>query len=340
MDINYESVIRPKTSFGPYGKGGVVKGFVKSTEWTEVVDAFEENFALNLELGSQLSIYRKGENVVELCGRSSSQPNYDISTLQNIFSSGKNMEAICVAVLVDRGLLSYEDKVSQHWPEFGQHGKENITIADILRHEGGLPFFTHPEHMDDPKKDRRITNKELVDVEPMEEIIANAGVFRDKVGPKDIPLEDMKNSTRHYHSTTRGWIISGIVRRVDKKTRTLGQFMHDEVCQSMHVRSPLETNTTASTATTDDSGGLLQLDIYCGMPPALQNKFNFAKLEMINHSYLAVHEVLPGQLANALPKATAFNWLRKMVLKPTTPATQGMINTFWTKMNVVRRHSK
>lgn len=44
-------------------------------------------------------------------------------------------------ILVDRGLLSYEDKVAMHWPDFAQGGKENITISDVLRHEGGLPYF-------------------------------------------------------------------------------------------------------------------------------------------------------------------------------------------------------
>ena len=37
-----------------------------------------------------------------------------------IFSSGKNVEAICVACLIDRGLLNYNDRVSRHWPEFAQ----------------------------------------------------------------------------------------------------------------------------------------------------------------------------------------------------------------------------
>jgi CubicO group peptidase (beta-lactamase class C family) len=39
---------------------------------------------------------------------------------------------------VDLGRLQYSDKVVKHWPEFGQNGKENITVADVMRHEGGL----------------------------------------------------------------------------------------------------------------------------------------------------------------------------------------------------------
>jgi len=43
-----------------------------------------------------------------------------------------------MALLKDKGLVKYEEKVCTYWPEFAQNGKENITVADVLRHEGGL----------------------------------------------------------------------------------------------------------------------------------------------------------------------------------------------------------
>ena len=45
-----------------------------------------------------------------------------------VFSCSKNLTAVAVALLVDRGLLSYSDTVAHHWPEFGQHGKAAITV--------------------------------------------------------------------------------------------------------------------------------------------------------------------------------------------------------------------
>ena len=39
--------------------------------------------------------------------------SYDGDTLQVVASSGKNMEAIAVAMLVDRGLVRYEDPVEK-----------------------------------------------------------------------------------------------------------------------------------------------------------------------------------------------------------------------------------
>ena len=46
--------------------------------------------------------------------------------------------------------MKYTEKISTYWPEFGQNGKENITVADLMRHEAGLPIF-HPHllHVED-----------------------------------------------------------------------------------------------------------------------------------------------------------------------------------------------
>ena len=52
---------------------------------------------------------------------------------QIVFSSGKSVSAFIVALMVERSLLTYDDKVSEHWPEFGQKGKQDITVAEVLR---------------------------------------------------------------------------------------------------------------------------------------------------------------------------------------------------------------
>ena len=49
----------------------------------------------------------------------------------------------------------YDDKVGKYWPEFSKHGKRFVTIAEVMRHEGGVPFFTDPKDLSDVKKDRK-----------------------------------------------------------------------------------------------------------------------------------------------------------------------------------------
>src|SRR5262249_35810556 len=56
-----------------------------------------------------------------------------------LFSAGKPMVALLVHQLAERGLLGLDDPVARHWPEFGQRGKEAITIRHVLQHRSGLP---------------------------------------------------------------------------------------------------------------------------------------------------------------------------------------------------------
>ncbi|PIO55468.1 hypothetical protein TELCIR_23145, partial [Teladorsagia circumcincta] len=88
--------------------------------------------------GAAFAVYHKGRLVVDLWGGYADKScnrlwNEDTMTL--LFSCTKSVAAICMAVLVDRGLCSYNDKVTQYWPEFGQNGKGDITIEMILAHK-------------------------------------------------------------------------------------------------------------------------------------------------------------------------------------------------------------
>ena len=56
---------------------------------------------------------------------------YRTASLQMIFSSGKNVEAICIACLIDRGLLNYNDKVSRHWP--GRLFSDVVSFISVMQ---------------------------------------------------------------------------------------------------------------------------------------------------------------------------------------------------------------
>merc|ERR1711892_159855 len=112
-------------------------------QWPQVKsvkEMFEENFRAGREENAQLCVYVGEEMVVDLWGFSS-DPNYNGDTLTNIFSSTKSLTAISMAMLYDQGLIKYTDKITKHWPEFGENGKEETTVADLMRHEAGLADF-------------------------------------------------------------------------------------------------------------------------------------------------------------------------------------------------------
>ncbi len=61
---------------------------------------------------------------------------FDIASLSKVI--GTTSEAM---ILVDQGKLNLDEKVSFYIPEFGNNGKENITIRNLLMHNSGLPEF-------------------------------------------------------------------------------------------------------------------------------------------------------------------------------------------------------
>jgi CubicO group peptidase (beta-lactamase class C family) len=250
--------ISPSLSPGPFGRGGKIEGTVEPG-WESVQSAFEDNFAANMELGAQLVVYHQNQVVVDIFGKSDSQEIYDSNSLQNVYSSGKNMEAVCIALLADRGLLSYTDQISMHWPEFGQHGKSQVTVADVLRHEGGVPFFASVSEPGNFKKDYKLTESDISSQSAIEKVIESSVMWN-------------LDSKRHYHAITRGWILSAVIRRVDPKGRSLGQFMAEEIC-SPHG-----------------------LKIYCGMSKSEQNKHNFANVKLMPEKYALPFVVLPAKL--------------------------------------------
>jgi CubicO group peptidase (beta-lactamase class C family) len=56
-----------------------------------------------------------------------------------IFSASKPFVALLAHLLAQRGELSLDDRVADHWPRFGQRGKEAITVRQVLQHRSGLP---------------------------------------------------------------------------------------------------------------------------------------------------------------------------------------------------------
>jgi CubicO group peptidase (beta-lactamase class C family) len=68
----------------------------------------------------QCVVYLADRKVVDLAGSNARQPQYDGNSLQCVFGCGQVMEAVAVAILVDRGLLAHDDLVATHWPEFAK----------------------------------------------------------------------------------------------------------------------------------------------------------------------------------------------------------------------------
>jgi CubicO group peptidase (beta-lactamase class C family) len=80
-------------------KGTVAPGF----ESVQVL--YERNMNNLAEEYSQLCVYHKGEKVVDLWAQGEDTNEFSADSLINVFSSGKSLESIALATLVDKGLL-------------------------------------------------------------------------------------------------------------------------------------------------------------------------------------------------------------------------------------------
>ncbi|MGM0486609.1 MAG: exo-beta-N-acetylmuramidase NamZ domain-containing protein [Planctomycetota bacterium] len=59
--------------------------------------------------------------------------------------------ATSIMILVDRELIRLEDPVAKHIPEFGQNGKEEVTVFHLLTHQGGvIPDNSLADYADGP----------------------------------------------------------------------------------------------------------------------------------------------------------------------------------------------
>lgn len=193
-------------------EGTVAPGF------ESVKQLYEHNMHSLAERNTQLCIYVGEECVVDLWASAIDDSSFSADSLVNIFSSGKTLEAITMAMLVDRGLLDYNARITDYWPEFGANNKQETTIADLMRHEAGLAAFD--------------TTLEPTDLHP-EKLQANAvGVVIERHTQK---FRSGSDNQREYHAITRGWIANEVFRRVEPSGRTMGQFLRDEISVPLDV---------------------------------------------------------------------------------------------------------
>jgi CubicO group peptidase (beta-lactamase class C family) len=169
-----------------------------------VADAFARNFEEGYDIGAAFAVYRDGEALVDLWGGYADRAAgraWRRETLQLIFSGTKGLTATCILMLIDRGLLSLDDPVCKHWPEFD---KPDVLVRHIVSHQARLPGITAPVSAD-----------EIADDVHMARMLARQARFDD---PRAAFL---------YHPLTFGWLCGELVRRVDG--RSIGEFFAQEV---------------------------------------------------------------------------------------------------------------
>ena len=182
-----------------------------ASDFVGVRDAFEGNFALRNEVGAAVAVWVDGDLVVNLWGGSADAAGtrpWQQNTLSTVLSGTKGLTATCIHQLADRGELDLQAPVARYWPEFGQAGKEDITLAMVLSHRSGAIGPRQP-----------MSWQQVTDWDFACEQIAAAEPWWEP------------GTAQGYHMTTFGFIIGEVFRRVTG--RTVGQYLRTEIAEPL-----------------------------------------------------------------------------------------------------------
>jgi CubicO group peptidase (beta-lactamase class C family) len=178
-----------------------------------LADAFARNFQEEGEIGASLCVFRGGEKVVDLWGGhadAARERAWREDTLVNVWSSTKGVLALCVARLVDQGLLAYERPVADYWPAFAAQGKGAVTVAQLFSHQAGLCG-----------PGRQLAEDELYEADLVADLLASEAPHW-AVGARS-----------GYHGLSIGYLAHGLLRRAVGKT--VGQYFRDEIGDPLDV---------------------------------------------------------------------------------------------------------
>ncbi|KAJ5199738.1 Beta-lactamase-related protein [Penicillium cf. griseofulvum] len=175
--------------------------------FNRVRELLEERLTSGEETGASLCVNIDGQNVLDIWGGhtdAAKSRSWERDTLVAVFSSSKVVSALAALILVDRGLLDVEEKVSKYWPEFAANGKEDTKVWHILSHSSGLPHWDKPLPMES-----------IYDTKASTQMLAEQAPWF-KAG-----------EASGYQLVDHGHLIGELVRRISGKS--LKQFIADEI---------------------------------------------------------------------------------------------------------------
>lgn len=189
-----------------------VQGFT-APGFEEVELEFVKNFDARGEVGASLAIYVEGQLVVDLWGGIAQVEKgtpWERDTVGLVYSATKGATSILVNRLIENGVLELDKPVASYWPEFAAAGKGDVTVAQLLSHQAGLPALSASIPLD--------LAQLLAGTAVVEALAAQASEW---------PLGEGHG----YHALTFGWLVGELVKRATG--RSLGAVFADEVANPL-----------------------------------------------------------------------------------------------------------
>ena len=156
-----------------------------------ITSRFAENFQRFGELGAAVSVWKNGKAVLELQSGfrdAKREIPWTPDTIVLLWSATKALGSACLLHILQEDRIELTRRVAEFWPEFAQSGKQKITLAQLVSHQGGLCALDEP-----------------VDITDYSAVIAAL--------EKQAPLWP-PGSAHGYHARTFGFLLDELMRRI------------------------------------------------------------------------------------------------------------------------------
>ena len=163
-------------------------------------------------------IAEKGKVILEKSygiANEATKAKLNLQTKFELASVSKQFTAMGIVLLVKKGKLRYDDKISKYFPELAFYG--DITVRNLLHHTGGLPDYMNlfEEKWD---KSKIATNKDIV-----------------QLFAKYKPAAEFKSGEKYEYSNTGYALLGLIIEKVSKNS--YGAFLEDNIFRPLKMKN-------------------------------------------------------------------------------------------------------
>jgi CubicO group peptidase (beta-lactamase class C family) len=127
-------------------------------------------------------------------------------TMWLLYSQTKPITSCAIWTLVERGQLRWHDNIADYIPDFAKHGKGQVTLAQVLSHQGGFP-------------DANVTPRAWEDHTLLRQEVC------------DFTLECAPGTQVKYHSAAAHWVQAVLIEAVTGQDYR--QYIRDQVTQPL-----------------------------------------------------------------------------------------------------------
>jgi len=262
------------------------------------VDALFRDYDKPNVPGAAVAIFQKGEVAYQKAyGLARVKSGEKATTLTNfrLASLTKQFTAMGIMILIDRGMLRLDERLTEIFPDFPAYGK-NITVEHLLHHQSGL--VDYEGHVSGSGQ------------------VSDAGVL--EILKKQTKLNFTPGS-RYSYSNSGYCVLSNIVAKVSG--RSFPQFMADEVFGPLGMERSLvyvkggpeitnrayghtgtsETDQSSTSATLGDGGVYTNVEDFAHWDRALYQNPLISPM-------LQVMAFMPGKLSDGTTTKYGFGW--------------------------------